>query len=199
MKRVVLVSDPMCSWCWGMARDFEGARAALEESFEFDLMLGGINTHGTQPIGDYGRRYLMKLWQEVEATTGQAFGFALPEAYVHNSVLPCLLLEAWREDHAAPPFALLHELQQRFFVHGESISDLELLSGIAESYAVSDFAARVGDPGLTERVRFQFENAGAFGTNAMPSLLIDDERGLSLLAGGYVDAEMMQSLLAAQK
>ncbi len=199
MKRVVLVSDPMCSWCWGMARDFEAARAALADAFEFDLMLGGINTHGTQPIGAYGRRYLMKLWQEVEATTGQAFGFALPDEYVHNSVLPCLLLEAWREDHAAPPFALLHELQARFFVRGENISDPDLLSNVAEAFEVADFASRVGDPSLTERLRFQFDNAGAFGTNALPSLLIEDERGLRLLAGGYVDAEMMQSLLSAQK
>ena len=199
MKRVVLVSDPMCSWCWGMARDFEAARATMSETFEFDLMLGGINTHGTQPIGDYGRRYLMRLWHEVAETTGQNFGFALPDEYVHNSVLPCLLLEAWREDHAAPPFALLHELQARFFVHGENISDLDFLSGLAARFEVEQFAARVSDPGLMERLRFQFDNAGAFGTNAMPSLLVGDEQGLRLLAGGFVDAEMMQSLLVAQK
>jgi protein-disulfide isomerase-like protein with CxxC motif len=40
--------------------------------------IGGVNTHGTQPIGDHGRRLLMHIWRDVQATTGQRFGFRLP-------------------------------------------------------------------------------------------------------------------------
>ena len=74
--RIVLVTDPMCSWCWGMADEFNEAMSTLQEGVEFDLLLGGINTHGTQPIGAYGRRYLMRLWREVADTTGQLSGRA---------------------------------------------------------------------------------------------------------------------------
>lgn len=199
MKRLVLVTDPMCSWCWGMAEDFRGALADLENEVEFDLILGGINTHGTQPIGDYGRRYLMKLWQEVADTTGQAFGFQLPDSYVHNSVMPCLLLEAARDATDVPPFELLHTLQARFFVHGEDITSIDLLEPMADELGIDDFVARTRDGRLLEKLRFQFEHAGSFGTNALPSLLIEDVQGLRLLAGGYVDREMLVSLVRAQK
>ncbi len=199
MKRVVFVTDPMCSWCWGMADDFRDALTELAAEAEFDLMLGGINTHGSQPIGDYGRRYLMKLWREVADTTGQKFGFQLPDSYVHNSVLPCLLLEAARDATGAPPFELLHALQARFFVAGEDITSMDLLAAMAEEQGIEDFAAQTRDAGMLERLRFQFEHAGSFGTNALPSLLIEDVRGLRLLAGGYVDGEMLVSLVRAQK
>ena len=194
-KRVVLVTDPLCSWCWGMADEFLLARERLAEQVDFDLMLGGINVHGTQPIGDYGRRFLMKLWREVADTTGQTFGFKLPEEYVHNSVAPCLVLEAVREATDSAPFDLLHDLQRRFFVTGEDITDLQSLSEQAAEHGVENLKARMHDEALRERLRFQFDNAGAFGTNAMPSLLIEEQGTMRLLAGGYVDAGMMETLI----
>ena len=195
-KRVVLVTDPLCSWCWGMADEFQLARKRLAERVDFDLMLGGINVHGTQPIGDYGRRFLMKLWREVAETTGQTFGFKLPEdEYVHNSVAPCLLLEAVRQATDSVPFELLHELQWRFFVTGEDITDLDFLSEQAARHGVDNFKAGMRDEVLKEKLRFQFDNAGAFGTNALPSLLIEQQGTLRLLAGGYVDAGMMETLI----
>ena len=191
----MLVTDPLCSWCWGMADEFLLARERLAEQVDFDLMLGGINVHGTQPIGDYGRRFLMKLWREVADTTGQTFGFKLPEEYVHNSVAPCLVLEAVREATDSAPFDLLHDLQRRFFVTGEDITDLQLLSEQAAEHGVENLKARMHDEALRERLRFQFDNAGAFGTNAMPSLLIEEQGTMRLLAGGYVDAGMMETLI----
>ena len=178
-----------------MADEFLLARQRLAERVDFDLMLGGINVHGTQPIGDYGRRFLTKLWREVADTTGQRFGFTLPEEYVHNSVAPCLLLEAVRQATDSAPFELLYDLQRRFFVTGEDITDLDLLSEQAAEYGVENFKASMHDEVLRERLRFQFDNAGAFGTNALPSLLMEEQGTLRLLAGGYVDAGMMETLV----
>ena len=199
-RKLVLVTDPMCSWCWGMTGEFERARKSLGHSVEFELMLGGINTHGTQPIGDYGRRFLMRLWREVEATTGQQFGYTLPETYVHNSVRSCLAVEVVREVTAMPPFEYLAELQRQFFLLGQDITSEPLLKGIAAAYGVSaeEFDATMGDPKLLEKVRFQFTHAQSFGTQALPSLLEEDEAGvLRLFAGGYVDEEMLATLLSA--
>lgn len=196
-QHVVLITDPMCSWCWGMAEQFKKAQATLGDRVTFELMLGGINIHGTQLIGDYGRRFLMKLWREVAQTTGQEFGFKLPDEYVHNSSLACMAIEVVRDHVGEAPFDYLHALQERFFVRGENINDLDLLAELAEPFGVDAqmLAAKVREQSIVERVRFQFNNAGAFGTNAMPSLLIERQNRLHLLAGGFVDAQMLGELL----
>jgi len=180
-----------------MADEFNRARTQLARRVEFDLMLGGINTHGTQPIGDYGRRFLMRLWREVADTTGQEFGFTLPDVYVHNSALACMAIEVLREHLGEAPFDYLHALQAEFFRHGRNINDIELLGRIAEPYGVSraELQSRVYQPGLQARVKFQFDHASAFGTNALPSLLIERGGKLQLFAGGYVDAAMLAELL----
>jgi putative protein-disulfide isomerase len=198
ITKVVMVTDPMCSWCWGMATDFENARRKLKETVPFDLMLGGINVHGTQPIGDYGRRFLMRLWREVADTTGQEFGFELPDEYVHNSVLPCLAVEAARDAGIDAAFELLHKLQYRFFVQGRDITDADLLVEEAQTVGIAPdvLRERSADPAYLARVRFQFDNAKQFGTQALPSLLVEKDGALQLLAGGYVDAPMLEELLA---
>ena len=112
MAHVYVVTDPMCSWCWGMAGAVEEAAHVLRDEVTFELLLGGINTHGTQPIGEFGRRHLMKLWQEVHATTGQPFGFRLPDEFIYNSTLPCVAVEALRRRSGVAPFGFLHRLQQ---------------------------------------------------------------------------------------
>lgn len=198
MQRLVVVTDPMCSWCWGMAEDVDAARQALAGKVTFDLMLGGINTHGTQPIGDYGRRYLMKLWREVEDTTGQPFGYRLPETYIHNSARTCLAVQGVRRLSGEVPFGYLHRLQYLFFVEGEDVTQEDLLVNVATEFEVDGQALRdvMADPALTEEIRFQFEHAGSFGTEALPSLLLEQVDGsLKLFAGGYVSAEMIQTLL----
>jgi len=197
MKQLIFVTDPMCSWCWGMADEFRAARAQLEGRAAFELMLGGINTHGTQPIGDYGRRFLMRLWREVADTTGQRFGFKLPENYVHNSVNACLAIEVVREATGEAPFDYLHALQEAFFCQALDITDIDQLAEIAAQHGVpaAVLAEKIHDPAIRERVRFQFDNAGAFGTNALPSLLIEEADALKLFAGGYMDAAMLVALL----
>lgn len=198
IAKVVLVTDPMCSWCWGMADEFETVRNQLKGRVEVDFILGGINTHGTQPIGDYGRRYLMKLWQEVHATTGQTFGEKLPEVYVHNSSLPCLVVEAVRDSSNEDALTFLRQLQYRFFVQGENVNDHDVLCEAATSFGLteSEFEQRIANSTYRARVQFQFDNATRFGTNALPSVLVEKDGYLQLLAGGFVDAQMLCELLA---
>ena len=182
-----------------MADDFEAARNKLKDKIDFDLILAGINTHGTQPIGDYGRRYLMRLWQDVENTTGQKFGYKLPEEYIHDSSRTCLALQAARQLTGQVPFLFLHELQQRFFVLGENVTDQATIDRAAEQVGlpVAELQREMDREVTLEQLRFQFQNAQGFGTQALPSLVVrEEDLSLRLLAGGYVDTDMMQVLLA---
>lgn len=198
--RLVLVTDPMCSWCWGMTRDVESAMATLADTVHFDFMLGGINPHSTLPVGDYGRRLLRKLWADVEATTGAPFSGRFPDSYIHNSTLPCLAIEAVREELDVVPFGFLHRLQEQFFIEARNINDLELLCATAGEFGWPDAVIRngVNSERIRSRVQFQFDNARSYGTSALPSVLLENAGKLTLLAGGYVDAHMLCSLVQAR-
>ena len=174
-----------------MTPEVDRARAVMPDAF--DLLLGGINTHGTQPIGEFGRDHLMGIWREVHATTGQAFGFKLPTPLVYNSTLPCIAVQAVRELLGAPPFGYLHRLQERFFVEGVDINNLETLAGTAVGFGVGreEFFEAADSEKVRAEVRFQMNTSRGFGTNALPSVLREREGERRLLAGGYLNAEAL--------
>jgi len=174
-----------------MAPEVDRARAVLPEAF--DLLLGGINVYGTQPIGEFGRNHLMGIWRQVQATTGQAFGFKLPTPLIYNSTLPCIAVQAVREVLGGPPFDYLHRLQERFFVAGMDINNLEALAATAHGCGVdrNAFLQAAGSGKVRAATRFQMSTARDFGTNALPSVLEERCGERRLLAGGYLNAEAL--------
>lgn len=198
--KVLVVTDPLCSWCWGMAEAVEQASVALADAVQFDLLLGGINTRSTQPVGDYGRRHLLHIWREVQATTGAPFGFVVPPGMVYNSLRPCLAVARAGRVLQRPPFGYLHRLQQLLFVEGRDISHPDLLAATATDFGVP--AATIhdafDDPALRDSLMEEFATARSYGTQALPAVLLEDAGERRLLAGGYADAAMLESLVRSR-
>jgi len=180
-----------------MSAAVEEAARRLDGEVQFDLLLGGINTHATQPIGDFGRRHLLRLWREVHATTGASFGYRLPDAFVYNSTLPCVALEALRRRNGTAPFGFLHRLQQCLFEEGRNTTTGEMLDWIAREFdwAPGELAGELADEDLHARVRVQFDSSRRYGTNALPSVLIGSADERRLLFGGYADSDMIVELV----
>ncbi len=189
--RILIVTDPMCAWCWGMADDIQTIRADYSDRVEFDLLLGGINPNSTQYVGEYGRRFLLKLWREVFQTTDKYFGFKLPDTYIHNSFLPCLAIECVRDFRNELAFDFLYQLQKRFFEKGENINDLDILREEVGRFGVpaSFFDEAISQQSLKDKVWFQFQHSKSFGTSVLPNMLFDNGERCSLLLGGYANRE----------
>jgi protein-disulfide isomerase-like protein with CxxC motif len=180
-----------------MSTAVEEAAHHLRGEVTFEVLLGGINTHATQPIGDFGRRHLLRLWREVSETTGAAFGYQLPDAFVYNSTLPCIALEALRRRTGTAPFGFLHRLQQCLFEEGRNTTTPEVLDWVAGEFGwlPGELAAELEDESLRDEVRLQFEGSRRYGTNALPNVLIGSTDERRLLFGGYADSSMIVELV----
>ena len=197
--RVLVVTDPLCSWCWGMAPAVEAAADRLGGEVEFDFLLGGINVHGTHCIGDFGRRHLNRIWRDVHATTGQAFGHQVPDGMVYNSLVPCMAVHAVRRFLAMPPFGYLHRLQQRLFVDGIDTNNVDALAAIAVDFDCPQEVVVDGvkNADIRGAVIAEFESARSYGTNALPSVLVEQGGKRRLLAGGDADADTLVEMIRA--
>jgi putative protein-disulfide isomerase len=198
--RVLFVTDPLCSWCWGTAQAMESARRDLARRVEFDLVFGGVNVDSFSPVGRYGRQRLSRLWQEVAAVTGQPFAPAPPaEPFVYNSAYLCALLEAVREHSGRPPFAFLHALQEAFFARAQNVTEATVFTAILEHLGEEAHAvvALAATEAVRARAQAGFAEARSRGTHAMPSLVIEAAGVRRLLAGGYLDAATLVTTVEA--
>lgn len=197
---VIVVTDPLCSWCWGMAPAVEQVADRLSGRVRFELLLGGVNVDATRSVGEYARRLLMKIWQEVSETTGQQFGFRIPEGFVYNSVRPCLAVAAVRASSGRAPFGYLHRLQQLLFVEGVNINDPAILVATAGELGFDGAAvlAALEDAASLDALRAEFAGARCYGTQALPNVLTESGGQRRLLVGGYADADMLENLILAR-
>ena len=191
--RLVVVTDPMCSWCFAASRHVENAMARFAGRVDFDLILGGINTHATQPIGEYGLKRLDGLWHQVTATTGQEFSHVFPEGCIYNSLLPCHAVEAARDLLSDPPLPYLHRLQKCFFLEATNINDRDVLASEAAEFGIDadDFLRRLDSAEIATRTQWGFTRSRRQGAGALPSFLFGTDEDLTLMAGGYLDTEFL--------
>ena len=163
----------------------------LSGRISFDIRLGGINTDSVRPVGEYGRRRLDLLWDEVTEVTGQTFSHQLPKGTVYNSRMPCLALEGARDISGAPPFLFTHRLQQRFFEEGVNINDQNVLLETGEELGIepSRLLERMTSTEVVTRTDWGFAGSRRYGTNALPSIVVSgNNQDFRLFAGGYVSA-----------
>jgi putative protein-disulfide isomerase len=195
---VILVTDPMCSWCWGMAEEIERARATLAQELEFDLVVGGINVGSQRGVSDFARARLALVWREVALVTGAAFGPGLPGGeFVYDSTPACLAVETVRALTGEPPFEFVRCLQRRFFVDGADVTAWPVLAETVADLGidVTAFGRLWQTPDIRDRVAAGFLAAKSYGTAAMPSVLLDENGTRRLVVGGYVDAPTLVATL----
>jgi hypothetical protein len=81
-----------------MSSEMTRAMALLDEEFDFDVVLGGINVDSTQFVNEFGRARLADIWRRVTEVTGTTFGPGLPAGdFVYNSTRACVAVEVVRE------------------------------------------------------------------------------------------------------
>ena len=102
--RILFVTDPLCSWCFGTLPEVLSVREQLGSKVQFDIVMGGLQIGTPEGLLGYDIKRLIRLWNEVTATTGQVFSGRIPEGFVYHSELSCRAVEIAREINGEPPF-----------------------------------------------------------------------------------------------
>ncbi len=190
----MIVSDPMCSWCWGMAPEIDRARAQLARLADFGLLLGGINLGAQSPVDAAMLPRFQRLWADVTAVTGQVFCGRFPDGdFVYNSRSACRAVAAFREVTGTDGLDYLAALQRTFFDAARDVGrrEVQLEQAALLGAPIPAFRTALDDARLWAQLEVEFERAHSFGTHALPSTLLERQGGCVLVAGGYIDAPML--------
>lgn len=70
--KLVLVADPMCSWCYGFAKEMTSLQARHPE-MSLDIVVGGLRAGATDILDEAGKRLRLEHWARVEQASGLPF------------------------------------------------------------------------------------------------------------------------------
>ena len=67
--KLILVADPMCSWCYGFGKEVTALREAIP-GLELKVVVGGLRPGETAVMPRQQRVARLEHWSRVEAASG---------------------------------------------------------------------------------------------------------------------------------
>ena len=198
---VLFVTDPLCSWCWGMLPQIEHVRAALADRARFDLLMAGLQIGGTAGLSEFEGARLRRLWSKVANVTGQTFSGRLPEdpAFLYHSELACRAVEAVREKMGQPPWSFFTAIQKSFYLNARNPCSFEVLGELAADVcSAAELEAAIRSTAVREATHRGFERAKSLGAHALPTVLLDTGNGPKLVCGGFATADYLTADLSSR-
>ncbi len=187
--RLVYVADPMCSWCWGFAPEFQQIREKYAGQWEIDLLMGGLRPGTTEVVDTKMKGFLREHWEEIGERTNQPFAFDILERddFVYDTepaARAVVVVKHLFPDHY---WEMFKAVQYAFYAENKDTNLPETFRNIVDSLGleVDRFDAEFHSPDARTATQAEFALAREMGINGFPSVaLFTDERGY-LLSRGY--------------
>lgn len=202
--KLILIADPMCSWCYGFGKEVTELREAIPE-LDLQVVVGGLRPGETAVMPKNQRVARLEHWSRVEAASGLPFNreaFLANDHLVYDTEPACrAVVTARRLAPAVDQLAVLRAIQRAFYVDGRDITQGEVLADVASGALTKLGFATTPDAFLKawqsaeamNETREDFLQARRWGVSSFPSLLLEDGEKLYSVSPGYVDAAQLIS------
>jgi putative protein-disulfide isomerase len=204
---LVLVADPMCSWCYGFGKQM----ALLLErhpGFSLKIVLGGLRAGGTDILDDAGKRFRLHHWAKVEEASGVPFnreGLLARTGFVFDTEPVCRAVVAARILRPeADILKIFRAFQHAFYVDALDTTDGDVLADagsralheLGHPVSAAEFLTTWKANSTIEEASADFATARAMGVSSFPTLFLNKGGTLSRVGGGYAHVDELEKHLA---
>lgn len=190
------VGDPMCSWCWGISPTLkELAEYCDSNNINFTVHVGGLRPGGGDEWNSQFKAFLRHEWETIQQRTGQPFGFSVLDKPEFNydtepasrAVVTMTMLLQHQPDNSKAVLAFFSGIQKQFYVDGADPKQPEFYRILcAEAGVDYDAFLQVFQSANAKAATVQeFQRCRSWGVRGFPSILLDVNGNLTLLASGY--------------
>jgi len=195
---IIYVGDPMCSWCWGISPQLNALRQqGAKEGIPFRLVLGGLRPGGGEPWNDEFKGFLKHHWEEVNAASGQPFGYDLfdLESFNYDTEPSCRAVVTARTLAPGKELEFYEWVQHYFYVKSQDPNTVEFYQPICEKLDIdySKFKALFLSEEMVKATSADFVLNRDWGVKGYPAVIFRYEDKLQMIANGYQDVDQMWS------
>lgn len=199
------IGDPMCSWCWAISPALEAVAAfCAARDIGFSITVGGLRAGGGDAWNAAFRDFLRKEWQHVAAVSGQPFGFSLLDAPHFDydtepacrAVVTAQRLQARGDGPGSAVLPFFAAVQRKFYVDGQDPKIVDFYADICRSLNMDFDAFRrlFASPEAQAATQQAFVRCRQWGVRSFPTLALEREGRLQILANGFVTPEQAIAL-----
>jgi len=205
-KELILVADPMCSWCWGFAPAVSAIRQRYGDTLAITLVVGGLRAGNDKIMDAEAKNYIRHHWQEVNKASGQPFDFDFFERddFTYDTEPACRACVTVRGIKPAATLNYLELLHKSFYANNQDITDTSVLASLAVSLGIdAEHFTKVFQSEEARAATFNdFQVARNLGVTGFPTLVAvdkaadeDSENQYAYLTVGYRPFEALEPIL----
>lgn len=195
---IIYVGDPMCSWCYGIAKDLEQLKAYGEhENIPFKIVVGGLRPGGGDAWTEEFRSFLKNEWESINERTGQEFGNKLFEldSFDYDTEPSCRALVSLRRLSPEKELQLFEAIQRKFYFDNEDPKQIEFYASICKQFDLdfNEFTLLFESEDLQKETYKEFTLNREWGVKGYPTVLLRVKSELYLISNGYTPFEQLKA------
>ncbi|SEH74398.1 putative protein-disulfide isomerase [Rhizobium tibeticum] len=206
--KLVLVADPMCSWCHGFGKEMTALQERHPE-MSLEIVVAGLRAGATDVLDEAGKRFRLEHWAKVEQASGLPFnrdGLMAREGFVYDTEPVCRAVVAARIlASEADLLKVFRAFQHAFYVAALDTTDGVLLAKVgaealsADGHFVTpdEFLSVWQSKSTIDATCADFIRARSMGVTSFPTLFLAQQCSLRRVGNGYAHVETLEHAIDA--
>lgn len=200
---IIYVGDPMCSWCWGIAKELEELKNHYAADYDFELIMGGLRPGGGEEWNSQFQNFLRGHWVHIQEKTGQPFSFDLLEKdqFNYDTEPACRAVRVVRDMATDKELDFFKAIQYRFYYENQDPKTVEFYKNICEKMELDfeSFSSKFLSEKYKKLVREDFVKSADMGVRGFPTIVLQKGEEYYLIANGYVEFDLMRERIDSVK
>jgi len=188
-KEIIIVVDPMCSWCWGFSPVIGAMAKEYDGKAPISLIAGGLRPLTDKPMNDQAKAEIRHHWEDVNKASGQPFewDFFKRNGFVYDTEPACRALVTVRALLPEASLSFLTALHKAFYAENRDITNVEILQELAvnEGIDANEFFKAFSSRKMTYETAGDFHKSYSMGVQGFPTVILRDGEKLALLCAGF--------------
>lgn len=198
---LILVSDPLCGWCYGFGPVMNRLVSQYNSQIEFDVISGGMITGNRIGPLSHMRDFIRQAYKVVEQHTAVRFGQGFVEKTLeegkatYSSLEPSKALTIFRAFQPDKAMEFSHEIQKLIYSDGIDPVQIDAYLPLFDRYGIpsKDVLPLFSSKEIEQETISEFGRAARWGITGFPACVMQLHSGKAfVLSSGYLPFEQME-------
>jgi putative protein-disulfide isomerase len=204
VKEIIYVMDPLCGWCHGISANLKQIYKKYQDKIDFRVLPGGMWVGpNVSPSTPEKAHFITSHDKVVKRQTGAFFS---PEyenniinnpRHIFNSEPPSRAIVAVGQLSPKSAYLFAEDVLDLQFVAGKDYNNIENYFEAIEKYGINrdQFIKLFKSEKLAKDTLEAFNTVQRIGVTGFPTLLVNRDGELEMLANGYMQYDPLDKLM----
>ena len=196
--KLIYIGDPMCSWCYGIAPEWQKIKTQYQGKLEIEYVMGGLRPYYEKPMSEM-KDFLTDHWKHVYEASNQPFNYEiLNRSDLNYDTEPpsraVVVIQSLNPNAVGSFFA---EVQSLFYYDNKNMNESKSYHTLLEKYNVNtdEFDKLFNSDEMRQATKTGFNKAKSLGVASFPTVLLMMGEEQYIVTQGYSTSNKMNQVI----